>query len=273
MPNPSGNASRRQPQRTFTRTTIYDQEYFSSSQVNLYFGDVVIDECTSLQVMLNQTKRPIYGYASQLFDATAKGTLLVQGSFQINFKESGYLYTVLNRLRRLEAGRGTPLISPFVSNKNIGRVDVRGAKRGKDLGGVFQANIEQVLSAEEAIQRGELTREQQIAYYESLTRLNNEVSGFNNPDGALPGAEDLFETFENQIWGRQQLDKEPRRVDDNAFDGFTIYVTYGDFNTNDRINHTARRIDGVRLVGQAQTIMNDGKPVGEGYQFIARNWV
>lgn len=261
------------PQRTLTRTTVYDQEYFSSSQVNLYIGDVVIDECCELQIQLHQTKRPIYGYASQLFDATAQGTVLVQGSFQINFKESGYLFTVLNRLRRIESKRGTPLISPFVSNKNLGRSDVRGAKRGKDIGGVYRANVEQVLSAEEAILRGELTREQQVAYYRSLTTLNNEVSGFNNPEGALPGSEDLFEAFENRIWGRQQLDDEPRRVDDNAFDGFTIYVTYGDFNSNDRINHTARRIDGVRIVGQAKTVMNDGKPIKEGYQFIARQWV
>jgi len=259
--------------RTQTRTTVYDQEYFASSQVNLYIGDVVIDECCELQVVLNQNKRPIYGYASQLFDATAQGTVLVQGSFQINFKESGYLYTVLNRLRRLESQKGTPLVSPFVSSKQLGRPDIRGATRGKELGGVEMANIERVLSAEsELARRDGATREELMDYYQKLTSLHADISGFNNPDGALNSAENLFEAFENRVWGRQKLDKEPRRVDDNAFDGFTIYVTYGDFNSNDRINHTARRIDGVRIVGQAKTIMNDGKPVKEGYQFIARQW-
>lgn len=258
-----------------TRTTVYDQEYFSSSQVNLYIGDVLIDECCGLQVVLTQRKRPLYGYASELFDATARGTVIVQGSIEINFKESGYIFTVLNRLKKLAEANGTSLISPFVTGKGFD-ANKRGARRGADTGGLLVANVERVLNAEQELGqslRSDLTREDVVKYYNDLTEIHQEANAFNNDRGALNPAEDVFEAFEDRVWGKQKLDDEPRRIDDSTFDDFTIYVSYGNFNTNNKVNHTARRIDGVRLIGQAKTISNDGGPVKESYQFIARNWV
>jgi hypothetical protein len=87
-------------------------------------------------------------------------------------------------------------------------------------------------------------------------------------------AEDTFEAFEDKIWGSSRLDQdsEGRRGDSNRFDDFTIYITMGDYNRNDRVNHTAKRIDNVHLIGQAQTIMINGEPVAEQYSFFARNF-
>jgi hypothetical protein len=261
------------PTRTPTRTTVYDQEYFSSSQTNLYIGDVLIDELVGLQFAISQRKRPIYGYASQLFDALAKATVIVEGSFEINFKESGYLFTVLNRFNRLNQQKGTPLISPFISTKQLGTTKIRGASREAELGGVARANIERVLNADKELLDGTLTREQLTNHYQNLAALHNELSGFNNPQGALPIAENIFEEFENQVWGTDPLTDTPRRTDDSAFDGFTIYITYGDFNSNDRINHTVERIDFVGLTGKSKLIMLDGNPIREQYTFLARNAV
>ena len=277
--------------RTTLQTSVYDQEYFSGSQVNLYIGDVLIDEVTQIEVSVHQKKRPIYGYASQLFDNVSCGTVLVEGQFQINFKESGYLYTVLRRFERQRELKGTPYVSPRVSSSNIGRPQVNGRNiggaklkspgQGSDPGVLFRKNIEEL--EERAIQRivagknpqtGEdLTSEEQIEYYQQLMRYHVEASGFNSPAGALPKAESAFETFEDQVWQNDRLTTGARRVDDQAFDGFTIYITYGDFNRNDEVNHTVRRIDDIRLFGQAQQVSVGGTPVSEAYSFFARNWV
>lgn len=254
------------PTRTPVKTTIYDQEYFSGSQVNLYIGDVLIDECFALEFIHQQRKAPVYGYASQYFDKTMKGVVLVQGSFTVNFKESGYLFTVLKRMNNLRNQRGTNLISPFVSSKNIGKPKYGGARSSGDIGVLTRANIERTIAGEES-------REDLWQYYQDLTSLHAELSGFNNKEGALNKAEDIFEAFENEIWGQKRFEGEPRTIDDTAFDDFTIYVTYGDFNSNDRINHTARRIDGVRLLSTQQVIGTDGSPVQETYTFLARNLV
>jgi hypothetical protein len=278
--------------RTTLQTSVYDQEYFSGSQVNIYIGDVLIDEVTALSVSVHQKKRPIYGYASQLFDNVSCGTVLVEGQFQINFKESGYLHTVLNRFERQKNLKGTPYVSPRVSSSNIGRPQVDGKNVGGaklknpgdtrgDPGVLFRKNIEEIDSrAVERIVSGkhptdnrDLTPEEQIEYYQQMMRYHVEASGFNNQAGALPKSESTFERFEDQVWRNDRLTTGARRVDDQAFDGFTIYVTYGDFNRTDDVNHTVRRIDDVRLIGQAQEINIGGTPVGEAYSFFARNWV
>ncbi len=265
-------------------TRIFDLEYFSSSQSNIYIGDVLIDEITGLQVSVQQRKQPIWGYASQLFDKVARGTVMVEGNFTINFKESGYLYTVLERYKRLTSGISGPALSPYISTSAFSQLSQErtgGAKLGADRGLLRRQNIEQIRTSVEQVIDGkvngqDIKPEDLIEYYRSL-------SGFNNTsqarDGSAPGAlnlaEDIFEEFEDKIWQTDRLDSdaEGRRGDSNRFDDFTIYITWGDFNRNDRVNHTAKRIDNVFLTGQSQIIQLNGEPIQEQYSFIARNFV
>jgi hypothetical protein len=110
------------------------------------------------------------------------------------------------------------------------------------------------------------------------------LSGFNNDftdgnpkktPGSLPPVESIFESFEDKIWGSDPLtsDEEGRRGDSNIFDDFTIFITFGDYNRNDRVNHTAKRLDNVHILGQGQAVQINGEPVGEQFNFIARNFV
>jgi len=268
------------------QTKIYDQEYFSGSQVNIYIGDILIDEVTAISMNVHQKKRPVYGYASQLYDNVSCGTVLVEGQFQINFKEAGYLHTVLERFRAMKKNQGTPYISPFVSAANIGLPKINGRATGgatqdgqrgllsrQNLEGFNSEEIKKIVQGKHPKLNRNLTPEEQIDYYRQVTQYHVEASGFNNEDGALPEVESVFETFENQVWDNDKLTEQPRRVDDQAYDKFTIYVTYGDFNRNDEVNHTVRRIDGVCLIGQAQEVNIGGSPIGEAYSFFARNWV
>ena len=77
----------------------YSLDYYSGAQAAMFFEHFLIDEVTSLQWSVQQSKIPIYGYASQTFDEMAKGTIIVQGSFSINFVEAGYLWGVLDRIK------------------------------------------------------------------------------------------------------------------------------------------------------------------------------
>lgn len=259
-------------------THVYDQEYFSGAQMNMYIGDVLIDEVTSLMVQVRQNKMPVYGYASQLFDKVSKGTVLVQGQFTINFKEAGYLYAVLERFKQ----RGTDT-SPFSSSKNFSGIAKNrgGAMRDGDRGLLSRQNIEQINQSVESVTSGiingrQVRPEEYIEYYRTLTGFNNSSPGrAGSVRGALPEVENVFERFEDKIWGTDDLsrDAEGRRGDSNRFDDFTIYCSFGDYNRNNRVNHTAKRIDRVHLIDQAQQIMINGEPVAEQYSFIARNFV
>lgn len=269
---------------TAITSRIYDLEYFSGAQMNMYIGDVLIDEVTSLAVSVQQRKLPVYGYASQLFDKVAQGTVLVEGTFTINYKEAGYLYAVLRRYKDLTNGNSQPVRSPFISRDALSQLPEErtgGAKRSNRKGLLRRQNIEQISETVEQVVSGQangntVRPEQLVDYYRSLTGFNNEAAARNGSvPGALNVAEDIFETFEDKIWGSERLDadKEGRRGDSNSFDDFTIYITMGDYNRNDRVNHTAKRIENVHLIGQAQTIVINGEPVGEQYSFLARNFV
>src|SRR6478736_6604519 len=86
-----------------TLANIYDTQYFSGTQASLFIGDVYIDDLVSYAFTCTTTKTPIYGYASQLFDAVSKGTVIVNGTFSINYKQAQYLYLVLMRYKNLIA--------------------------------------------------------------------------------------------------------------------------------------------------------------------------
>lgn len=80
----------------------YKSDYFCGTQAKIYFGDIWVDDIITIQYSTNQNKTPIYGYASEHYDAVAPGTVLVEGQMTIAFKEVGYLnviHSLLNEQR------------------------------------------------------------------------------------------------------------------------------------------------------------------------------
>lgn len=67
------------------------KRYYSSVDAEIYFGNIFIDEVTSITWTIQQQAMPIYGYNSYCFDDVAVGSRLVQGQFAVNFTKAGYL--------------------------------------------------------------------------------------------------------------------------------------------------------------------------------------
>jgi hypothetical protein len=76
-----------------------DGKYFTSTQAQVYIGNLFIDELVNLQFAFQGNRIPIYGYSSEEADAFARGKCLVQGQLALNFVTEGYLYTVLNEYK------------------------------------------------------------------------------------------------------------------------------------------------------------------------------
>lgn len=95
---------------------VFSSEYFSAADVKLYFGDIWVDEVTTLNFQLQEEVMPIYGYNSYTFDAAARGKRLVQGSFGLNFTSVGYLQEIVSNANAiyyaLEQGEKKGIISP-----------------------------------------------------------------------------------------------------------------------------------------------------------------
>jgi len=271
-----------------TGTGLYDLEYFSGSQAAVYIGDCLVDEVIDFQYSLNQSKQPIYGYASQLWDDVSFGNVIVQGQFTVNFKESGYLWLVLHRykamnlatdniLEKYSGGIDKSLEGPAsVLRKNHGGSSDRwmtnppfarllNKENNSKIDVISRASIERLVS-------GEASKSERFDFYQSLAGY----ATVDNPNRKDKAFEDIVEAFEDEVWAAgpsiSDLDVQTRRVDDNFFDNFDLFVVYGDY-TNPGSNHTVRRIRDVRILGQSQVISSTGEPIYETYTFIARNIV
>lgn len=80
----------------------YPYDYYAGQSVRIFFGHVWVDDIITLQYSMNQNKAPIFGYASQKFDAVARGQLIINGNFTIAFKETGYLNLIHNELKNIK---------------------------------------------------------------------------------------------------------------------------------------------------------------------------
>jgi len=253
--------------RSQVQTSIYDLDYFSGAQMFLYIGDVWVDEVTGLQYSTSQVKTPIYGYASQLYDDCAAGHVITQGSFSINFKEAGYLWAVLRRWHNLGAK---------AANFPVAKADQRllaGRNASLDNKPVAGPNTRKVKRRSiESITQGNATKGETYKFYQNLAGYA--TTQVKNPrDRAF---EDVVEAFEDQIWApkisNNTLNSQLRRTDSNEFDGFDIFVVFGNYATPGA-NHTVQKITDVRLQSQSKMIKIDGEPIQESYNFIARSVV
>ena len=271
------------------RPGVYNVEYFSGAQVSLYIGDVWVDEVTTLSYSIMQNRTPIYGYASTLYDAVSEGHVLVQGTFTINFKESGYLWLILNRYKQHFKGGGSLTDAggdPFFTSGSASRNTVERIinnetstfRRNKDL----QDLAKEIARQQKKGKMNQSTLDKfasvnQSRALESAASLGVFASNA-RASGGIGLAEDIYESFEDVVWSKksklhEQDGLEARRTDDPRLNPFDIYVAFGDFAGDNRVNHTIEKIETVTLLGKSKQIVIDGMPIQEQYQFIAKNLI
>jgi hypothetical protein len=226
-------------------------DHYSGSQIGIWFGNIYLDDISSIQWTRQQSKKPLYGYASQNFDAVAKGTVLVSGSFIINFRQSGYLTAVIRNIQKIYG-------------------NIEDKARWDSVRKVIQSHLRNGTFGPSSVKNTGAETLQQI------------IDIGNSPDFLS-----LAKQYEDIIWeggvpgdsGMGDLNRAlPPDVAQHfgLTNGFNILVTYGNNSTNqpvtmtDYTQSTTKSINGVHLLGESQMIQVGGQPVQEQYDFIAR---
>lgn len=218
-------------------------DYYSGSQITVWFGDILVDDISAIQWSRSQNKKPIYGYASQQFDSVAKGTVIIQGSFVTNFRQSGYLSMVMDRIKSIYGNNANPQFWP-----EIKRVIGQHLKNGT-FGPVTAQEIQDLGNSSDFLTLCK-------AYEDTIW------------GGGIPGDDGQPQTVRYGPADVQQHNDLP--------DGFTVLITYGNTygnearTLNDYMQSTTKSLVGVHLVGESQSIQVGGQPVLEQYDFIAR---
>jgi hypothetical protein len=210
---------------------LFPVEYFSGCDVSVYFGNDWVDEISNLTFAIFEHVQPIYGYNSLVYDDIARGTRIIQGSFQLNFKEVGYLKSILRQFEEKQHSGRAFMAHPKdrVSAVPIAFIP----EKDQDLISTFQN-----ASPEE---KAQLQRQLEAIAYGSRQRIGEEESL-------------RREYFFNE-----------------SSKGFNIILTYGIPKSGIMNAGRFHKIVGVQLTSCTQVISSDGSPVFENYEFLARD--
>lgn len=286
----------------------YEFDFFNGAQISVYVGDILIDDIYTIEYQVEQSKRPVYGYASQYYHKAAPGQIMVRGSFAISFKEANYLIATLSRFAEDKApidaaahkaiNKGTKNVASSVA-QSMGMVG--GDLMAEEIDKVYHVkreSIERFLEREKNVREGlgaagmvgaagmagvvpsdlsDVAKNNPVPAAAERYKFYRELAAL--PDQAF---EDAAEVFEDMLWQeptenfqssnasthQDGMTNNYRRAD--QYPPIDIYIVYGDL-SNAAANHTMKKIIDVDIVGEGQQISVDGQVIMEGYSFIAKN--
>ena len=159
-------------------------EYFCGANVLIRVGDMPILEATGLSISLQESKRPIYGYSSRMFDAVAAGQVIVQGQLLINYVHQDYLYHAINAGLDIGASKGIDVPAP-----KVGSADLEDYMRtlGEDPGleGAMQDELRQQFWADSFIDNKTALLENSRNPHDNLSGINLRVTFGEQDLGAM----------------------------------------------------------------------------------------
>lgn len=268
---------------------IYEYDYFSGSQCLVYFEHILLDDCVRIGFNVEQQRRPLFGYASQYYNALAAGVVMVTGSFWIGFKEAAYVPVILKTLTdaRIHGDAGEFFGTAAVATGDVHATGVTDSFGLADAAMVAGEGFEVERSGVERLMEAAAADDQSATTARALTSVITQLGALSDSE-----FEGYAEIFEDAIWyggnrpqdgrgdafsqnlasGQSTTDEEflaYRRAD--QFPPFDILVTFGDINTQSA-NHTVHRLMDVTITGtEFSGIEPTGEPVMVRYDFIGRN--
>ena len=231
-------------------------DFYSGSQITVWFGDIMIDDISSISWQRAQNKRPIYGYASQQFDAVANGTVMIQGNFAVNFRQRGYISMVVDAIKHLYGNVTNNEAWPEV--KQLIGLHLRNGTFGPQT-------TSEIQSIGNSPDFAELAKE-----YENI------IWGKIETDKTIGGGVGAIMGLEDKSYSSSDILSPDVQQANLLPDGFNILITYGNPNhtsvksLTEQLQSTTKTLVGVHLVGEAQEIQVGGQPCMEQYSFIAR---
>lgn len=218
----------------------FPSEYFAGSDVYLIFNNEFADEIVEIQFSMTEQVAPIYGYASYTYDAVARGSRLINGSFRINFKESRYLYDLMGVGERSYYNpRSARKIVEDAVKKNFTYIDAE--------------IVNSLLVSGQDDKLDDMISENQETLWGQASEAIGESTVAHKP-----------------YFTERMSNPEMKQG------GFDIVISYGDRNFHpDAITQylpgTVKVINGVQLTGVSQIVAPTGEAVLEEYTFLARD--
>lgn len=259
----------------------YEADWFSGCQIQVYMGDILIDNAVSISYQVNSQKIPFYGFGSEYYRFTAQGPLLITGQLVIAFKESGYLLLPAKRFHnRNNVSNSSESYKP---SSDVLTNDLEDAAAKSKKAKMFIQNTEQYLRNKRANKTGSKAITQGLykqlsalkdSDFENVAEVFEDVLWFGSATFNASARDSMYsnrmlsnhgEITRKELYSHRRLDQYPP-VD--------IWITAGDMEAPDGVNHTVQKLLDVEFTSESKSInSHDGSPVFEAYSFIAKNRV
>jgi hypothetical protein len=259
----------------------YEADWFSGAQIQLMMGDVLIDNAVAISYAVSANRTPVYGFGSEYFSFAVKAPILISGAMTIAFKESLYMLVPAARFHN-NIVQGLLATARFSDGRAGGFASLETASGAARPGRVKYTNVEDLFGyvRQNTAEEGELssTLVTQLGALDDSTWEHMaekfEDAIWYGSDHQSPDARDLLfsNTMSNDVGEVDELAVlSHRRLD--QYPPVDIWITYGDMEAPDQVNHTVQKLLDVYFTGESQEIVIGGEPVLQTFQFIARNRV
>lgn len=213
----------------------FPPEYFSGSNIHIFFENIYIDEIVNLQFNLTEKIRPIYGYNSYTYDDVMRGSRIIQGSFSINFKKANYIRDAVE----------TIIDAPAEDINNFPKLSKNEIEQKKN-------DLYNVASEGWSRQFDELSDEFRRTMWE---QVESEVSAVDSerPFFDFDGSFNIFVKY-----GPYDSPQRPRYKNEQ------LYLDHIS-------NGTIIKLLGIEINSVTQAIDISGRPIAENYTFMAKD--
>lgn len=259
----------------------YFQTYWSGLDARIFANNVLIGEIIELQWSLQEAVAPLFGYHDYVYSTVMHGSRRVNGAFKINFVREAYLFELLRSLE-LKPGTGSD-----------GRATAMRRTDAFEAAAAGRADTEYLLGL--ASQDGTAPQDPSRRPRIDPKIFQDVASDFEKAIwGPSPGQDPNFSTPQegNRVKSIVNDLVEETRTTNARFElqsRFNLNIVFGSVTPErlDRIQmegatgslspqsvipvSTSSRIVGVALSGYERFIDDSGRPIMEGYQFIARD--
>lgn len=258
----------------------FNSTYWSGLDANVFIGDIFVEEIVQVQYQIVEQVTPYYGYANYTAQRMHRGQRVISGSFLLNFKQSGYLFSLINTLTtdRLDAANvplSTDPVAPeqnFSPAKNTLINSIDFIKQAFNNPSLIHSTPSVTPAMTERIKR---YAQQRATYWNNDPKTNwgpKETEFF----GKLPSS-------------RRPLYAGPK-------EGLTLKIVYGNPSAPSQMLHrnalgqyertnasedyfsygivsTVELLSGVEITGLSKVVDDSGRPTMEQYSFIARDYM